>query len=94
MNADPRESPALQQRRSSEPTPALQCLSRGSSTMLQRPGAWIYCEEDQARRPVSAGVGAASLHKCSLVTSALLCVGFSTRRWLARIVRHLHARKL
>ena len=37
---------------------------------------------------------AASLHKCLFVTSALLCVGFSTRRWLARIVRHLHVRKL
>jgi len=34
-----------------------------------------------------------TLHKCLLVSSALLSVGFSTRRWLARIVRHLHVRK-
>ena len=33
------------------------------------------------------------LHKCLLVSSALLSVGLSTRRWLARIVRHLHVRK-
>jgi hypothetical protein len=58
-------------------------------------GVFVDREEDEARRPVRAPElarrFAAQMPVCDQRSPLL---GFSTRRWLARIVRHLHVRKL
>jgi hypothetical protein len=55
-------------------------------------GKWIACAQDAPVRAPELARRFAAQMPVRDQRSPLL--GFSTRRWLARIVRHLHVRKL